>query len=543
MSNTDHRLVVGLDFGSDSVRAVLFSAVDGEELAHAVVAYPRWATGAWCDPVAQRYRQHPLDHLESMTEAVRGLFRDRPDTAASVVGIGVDTTGSSPLPLGHDGRALGLDPTFADDPDALCVLWKDHTAIAEAEEINRLCHSGEIEDYTRWVGGIYSSEWFWAKILHVTRASPKVAAATSTWVELCDWVPAVLSGVTDPAAIVRGRCAAGHKALWHPSWGGVPGREFLEKLDERLLALPYPLFTDPVAADALAGRLSGEWAERLGLPRAIAVAVGAFDCHMGAVGAGIEPYDLARVMGTSTCDILIAPPDEVGNILVDGICGQVPDSVLPGHIGFEAGQSSFGDVFAWFKRLLTWGDEGSERADRLLPALEEAARRLPPGGTGEIALDWFNGRRTPDADQRLKAALAGLHLGSSAPAVYRALVEAVAFGTRAIVDRFEERGVAVKRIVALGGIPQKSPLVVQTCADVLDRPISVVRSAECCARGAAVFAATAAGVHPSAEAAKQAMKSDILTEYRPDPAAAAAYRRLWERRERLARFGETDAHA
>lgn len=543
MSNTDHRLVVGLDFGSDSVRAVLFSAVDGEELAHAVVAYPRWATGAWCDPVAQRYRQHPLDHLESMTEAVRGLFRARPDTAASVVGIGVDTTGSSPLPLGHDGRALGLDPAFADDPDALCVLWKDHTAIAEAEEINRLCHSGEIEDYTRWVGGIYSSEWFWAKILHVTRASPKVAAATSTWVELCDWVPAVLSGVTDPAAIVRGRCAAGHKALWHPSWGGVPGREFLEKLDERLLALPYPLFTDPVAADALAGRLSGEWAERLGLPRGIAVAVGAFDCHMGAVGAGIEPYDLARVMGTSTCDILIAPPDEVGNILVDGICGQVPDSVLPGHIGFEAGQSSFGDVFAWFKRLLTWGDEGSERADRLLPALEEAARRLPPGGTGEIALDWFNGRRTPDADQRLKAALAGLHLGSSAPAVYRALVEAVAFGTRAIVDRFEERGVAVKRIVALGGIPQKSPLVVQTCADVLDRPISVVRSVECCARGAAVFAATAAGVHPSAEAAKQAMKSDILTEYRPDPAAAAAYRRLWERRERLARFGETDAHA
>ncbi len=542
MAVEESRRVVGLDFGSDSVRAVLFSVADGSELARSVVAYPRWATGAFCDPVAHRYRQHPLDHLESMTQAVRGLFRDDPAAAASVVGIGVDTTGSSPLPIGRDGRALGLDPAFADNPNALCVLWKDHTAIAEAEEINRLCHSGEITDYTRFVGGIYSSEWFWAKILHVTRVDPTIAPATATWVELCDWIPAVLSGVSDPAKIVRGRCAAGHKALWHPSWGGLPGREFLEKLDERLLALPHPLFVDPLAADAKAGALSAEWAERLGLPAGIAVAVGAFDCHMGAVGAGIEPYDLARVMGTSTCDILVAPPYEVGNILVDGICGQVPDSVLPGHIGFEAGQSSFGDVFAWFKRLLTWGEAAdSERAERLLPALEEAASRLPPGSGGEIALDWFNGRRTPDADQRLRAAIAGLHLGSSAPAVYRALVEAVAFGTKAIVDRFEDRGIEVGRILALGGIPQKSPLVVQTCADVLDRPISVVASQECCARGAGVFAATVAGCHPSAEAAKQAMKSDVLVEYLPNPRAVEAYRTLFARRERLERFGEQDS--
>jgi L-ribulokinase len=533
--------VIGLDFGSDSVRAVLFRVADGDEIARAVVAYPRWATGAYCDPARQQYRQHPLDHAEAMAEAVSRITRDRPDLAATVIGIGVDTTGSSPLPLGRDGLPLGYDPAFRDDPDALCVLWKDHTAVAEAEEINRLCHSGTITDYTRYVGGIYSSEWFWAKILHVYRGNPRVVAATATWVELADWIPALLAGVTDPAAIVRGRCAAGHKALWHPDWGGLPGREFLERLDPVLLTLPYPLFADPVATDQQAGRLTPEWAGKLGLPAGIPIAVGAFDCHMGAVGAGLEPYELARVMGTSTCDILIAPPDEVGDTLVAGICGQVPDSVLPGYTGFEAGQSSFGDVFAWFKRLLTWGEESGPRADGLLKALAEAAAKLPPAGT-EIALDWFNGRRTPDADQRLNAAIAGLHLGSTAPAVYRALLEATAYGTRAIVDRFESEGISVKRIVALGGIPQKSPLVVQICADVLDRPIAVVESEECCARGAAVFAAAAAGAFQSAEAAKQAMKSAILTEYVPDPAAVAAYRAAYDRRQRLAGFAETDAH-
>ncbi|TBW38743.1 ribulokinase [Siculibacillus lacustris] len=542
MAHASDAHVIGLDFGSDSVRAVLFRADDGGEVARSVIAYPRWGRGDYCDAGRQQFRQHPLDHAESMREAVRGLVAAAPAAAAKVVGIGVDTTGSSPLPLGADGLPLAYDPAFRDDPDALCVLWKDHTALIEAEEINRLCHSGAITDYTRYVGGIYSSEWFWAKILHIHRSSPKVAAAVVSWVEMCDWIPALLCGVRDPAKIVRGRCAAGHKALWHPEWGGLPGREFYEKLDPLLTKLPYPLYEGPVAADQPAGKLSPEWAETFGLPAGIVVAVGAFDCHMGAVGAGLEPYELARVMGTSTCDILIAPPADVGSTLVAGICGQVPDSVLPGYIGFEAGQSSFGDVFAWFKQLLTWGDAGSERSAGLLKALGEAAAALPPGAGGEIALDWFNGRRTPDADQRLKAAIAGLHLGSTAPAIYRALIEATAYGTRAIVDRFVEEGIPVTRIVALGGIPQKSPLTVQICADVLDRPIGVVASEECCALGAAVFAATVSGCHQSAEAAKQAMKSGILTEYTPDPAAAAAYRELYARRGRLAAYAEADAH-
>jgi len=457
------------------------------------------------------------------------------------VAIGVDATGSSPMPVGADARALGFYEELKDDPDALCVIWKDHTAVAETEEINALCHSGKIRDYTRYVGGIYSTEWFWAKILHVSRQNPRVRAAAVSWVEMCDWVPALLAGVTDPARIVRSRCAAGHKALWHPDWGGLPGREFLAGLDERLLSMPYPLYTNAVPADHAAGRLCREWADKLGLPEGIVIAVGAFDSHMGAVGGGITPYTFARVMGTSTCDILVAPPEEVGDRVVRGICGQVPDSALPGFTGFEAGQSSFGDCFAWFRDLLSWGAPTPERRDTILGLLSEAAAKLPPGSYGEVALDWFNGRRTPDADQRVRSVIAGLHLASSAPAVYRAIVEATAFGALAIVNRFEDEGIPVKRVIALGGIPRKAPLVMQISADVLNRPIGVVASEECCARGAGIFAAAAAGEYRSVWEAQQAIASGILVEYVPDPEAAAAYRDLYRSYQSLGAFAQSRA--
>lgn len=535
-----NKFVIGLDFGSDSVRAVLLRVDNGNEVNSSTESYERWSRQQYCNAAKQQFRQHPLDYIEAMTRAVRALFADGEVNVRNVVGIGVDTTGSSPLPVGSDCKPLALSDDFKDDPEALCVLWKDHTSVAEAEEINQLCHSGRIADYTRFVGGIYSSEWFWAKILRVHRQSPKVAAAVASWVELCDWIPALLAGVRDPKAIVRSRCAAGHKALWHPDFGGLPGREFLAGLDERLLSLPYPLFVNPVANDHAAGRLCAEWAARLGLPEGIVISVGAFDCHMGAVGAGITPYTLARVMGTSTCDILIAPPKDVGDTLVRGICGQVPDSVLPGYIGFEAGQSSFGDVFAWFRNLLSW-DSTPEHSASILRRLGEAAAELPPGSHGEYAIDWLNGRRTPDADQKVKAAIAGLHLGSTAPAVYRALVEATAFGGKAIIDRFEEQGVPVKSIVALGGIPKKSPLVMQVCADVFDRPIGVVASEECCARGAGIFAAAAAGEYRTSIEAEQAMASAIETQYLPNPANAALYRDLYRRYQALAGFAQETA--
>ncbi len=530
--------VLGLDFGSDSVRAVIVSVEGGDELASAVAAYPRWAEGRFCEPTRQQFRQHPADYLEAMTAAVREALLSMAPGKPKIIGIGVDTTGSSPLPVTADATALALQDGFATDPDAMCILWKDHTSVAEAEEINKLCHSDKFPDYTKYVGGIYSSEWYWAKILNVGRRNPEVFQAAASWVELCDWVPSVLTGVDDASKIVRSRCAAGHKALWHPEFGGLPSREFLTALDPCLGNLPSPLYHDTVTSDQPAGTLSSEWAGRLGLDADVPVAVGAFDCHMGAVGAGIEPYSLVRVMGTSTCDILIAPPEEVQDTLVHGICGQVPGSAMPGYIGFEAGQSSFGDVFAWFERVLMWNRRSNTKAGSLLPQLEEAAAQLPPGAYGERALDWLNGRRTPDADQTIKAILTGLHLGSTAPSIYRALIEATAFGSRAIVERFESEGIPVKSIVGIGGIARKSDLVSQICADVLNREISVVESDECCARGAAIFAATAAGAYDDIEAAKAAMHSPVEKVFKPDPEAHKAYEAIYDDYKRLGAFSE-----
>ena len=535
MSATSDSCVLGLDFGSDSVRAVVVRVADGEELSSAVANYPRWAEGQFCDASRQQFRQHPSDYLEAMGAAVREAIASL-DAHPDIIGIGVDTTGSSPMPVTADGTALALKDGFSTDPDAMCILWKDHTSVAEAHEINELSHSGKFPDYTKYVGGIYSSEWYWAKILNVGRRNPTVFRAAANWVELCDWVPAVLSGVTDASKIVRSRCAAGHKALWHPEFGGLPSREWLQALDPLLGNLATPLYEDTKTSDQVAGNLSSDWAGRFGLKAGIPIAVGAFDCHMGAVGAGIEPYSLVRVMGTSTCDILVAPPEEVNDTLVRGICGQVPGSVLPDLIGFEAGQSSFGDVFAWFERLLQWGRSGRGKAGSLLPELEKEAALLPPGGHGERALDWLNGRRTPDADQTVKAILAGLHLGSTAPSIYRALIEATAYGSRAIVERFEEQGIPVKSIVAIGGIARKSDFISQVCADVMNRKVDVVLSDQACARGAAIFAATAAGAYEDIHKAKSSMLSPIEKSFEPDPEKHKLYNKIYEDYKRIGAF-------
>lgn len=527
-------LALGIDFGTDSVRALLVDVKTGQELSSAVSAYVRWARGDFCDPSSQRFRQHPQDHLDSMQAAVRGALAKAPRGAGlRVCGIGVDTTGSSPLPVAADGTALALTREFASEPDALCVLWKDHTAVAEADEINALAHGGRHPDFTRWSGGIYSSEWFWSKILHITRANPRVAKAAHTWVEHCDWVPAVLCGISHPDRIRRSRCAAGHKAMWHAGWGGLPDARFLAALDRRLPALRERLYDETWTADTSAGRLGGEWSERFGLPAGIPVAVGAFDAHLGAVGAGAGAYDLAKVMGTSTCDMLMCPPAALGRKSVPGICGQVDGSIMPGMIGLEAGQSAFGDVYAWWRRTLhagvaLSGARGGD-ADAILPGLAAQAERLPPGAGGLVALDWFNGRRTPDANARARAAIAGLHLGHGPAHIFRALVESTANGARAILERFEERGVHVKRVVALGGIARKSPLTMQICADVLQRPIAIVASDQCCALGSAIAGATVGGAHRSMAAAQKAMASRIERTVKPARAQKKAYDALYAR--------------
>lgn len=550
--------VIGLDYGTDSVRALIVRAADGAEIATDVFYYPRWKQGLYCDAAANRFRQHPLDYVEGLEAVIRGALDRAPaGTAARVRGISVDTTGSTPCAIDRQGSPLALKPEFANNPNAMFVLWKDHTAIREAGEINTLAKSWGGIDYTRYEGGVYSSEWFWSKILHVLREDEEVREAAFSWAEQCDWIPALLTGMSDPRTWKRSRCAAGHKAMWHESWGGLPAEEFLVRLDPLLTGLRARLYRDTFTGDRAAGVLSPAWAQRLGLADGVVVGVGAFDAHFGAVGAGIQPHMLVKVMGTSTCDMITTPMTGGEEHLVAGICGQVDGSILPGQLGLEAGQSGFGDIYAWFKELLLWpmehlGEtlvpgEAAERqrrieeaAEALIPALSEAAAALPIEESGVLAVDWMNGRRTPDANQALKGAIAGLNLGSDAPRVFRALVEATAFGARAIVDRFIAEGVDIRGVIGIGGVAKKSPFIMQIMADVLNMPIRVAAAEQACALGSAMAAAAAAGLHPDLGTAQKAMGSGFETVYTPDAGNAEKYRVLYGRYRKICRFIEEE---
>lgn len=526
--------VIGVDFGSDSCRCVIADAFTGEELASAVAAFPRWAAGQYCDPVRRIFRQHPLDHLEALTQAVRGaLSQVAPAVRAGVRGLSIATTGSTSAPVDADGRPLALQPAFADNPNAMFLMWKDHSATLEAEQITATARGWGGVDYTAHIGGVYSAEWYWANLLWVFRHDARVRQATASWVEHCDWLPAELTGTTAPAQLRRSRCAAGHKAMWNERHGGLPSQAFLSRLDPLLDGIRERLYERTWTAETPIGTLTPAWAERLGLPGDVTVGVGAFDAHMGAVGAGIRHHTLVKIMGTSTCDIVLAPTEELADRVVEGICGQVDGSVMAGAIGLEAGQSAVGDAFAWFARVLEWPLQDGEAREalraELLPRLERAAALEPPGAHGVAALDWLNGRRTPYADQTLHGALFGLSLGSSAPQLYRALVEATAFGAKAIVDRFTESGVRIDEVLAIGGVARKSALLMQIQADVFDQRIRVAKSEQAVALGAAMCAAVACGLHADIPAAQRAMACGFDLVYEPRPAEAAAYRLLFRR--------------
>lgn len=552
----NEKYVIGLDYGTDSVRAVIVNASNGEEVASSVNYYTRWMEGKYCDPSANRFRQHPLDYLEGLENTIKHCINlVSPEVQQKIRGISVDTTGSTPVAVNKEGVPLSLMAGFEENPNAMFVLWKDHTAVEEAAEINEVSRTWGGADYTRFEGGVYSSEWFWAKVLHIIRKDEKVREYAYSWVEHCDWIPAILTGNTDPISMKRSRCAAGHKAMWHEDFGGLPAEEFLMKLDPLLAGLRGRLFENTYTSDVPAGNLTERWAEKLGLPERVVVGVGAFDAHMGAVGGEIEPFYLSKVMGTSTCDMLVAPFDVVGDTLVNGICGQVDGSITPGLLGLEAGQSAFGDVYAWFKNVIAWpidnilakaesiNEEIRDRlirevSDRIIPELTAAAEKIDIGESGIVALDWLNGRRTPDANQALKGAVMGLTLGSDAPRIFRALVEATVFGSKKIAERFLSQGIRIEGVIALGGVAKKSPFVMQVMADVLNMSIKVARSEQTVALGASMFAAVVAGVYQTIEAAQQKMGAGFDAVYEPIPENVKKYKSLYEAYGQLGEFVE-----
>lgn len=548
--------VIGLDYGSDSVRAVLIDTENGQELASDVCHYKRWKNKQYCNPSINQFRQHPLDHIEGLESTIKNIVTSSKVDPSLIKSICIDTTGSSPVPVTEDGTPLALTAEFAENPNAMMVLWKDHTAINEANEINELAATWGGENFTKYEGGIYSSEWFWAKILHIAREDEAVRNAAYTWLEHCDLMTYLLIDNKDLKTFKRSRCAAGHKAMWHEDWNGLPPEEFLGKLHPYLAQLRGKLYDETYTSDVVAGTLNQEWATKLGLTTDTIIAVGTFDAHSGAVGAKIDEYALVRVMGTSTCDIIVSAKENVGSKTVKGICGQVDGSVIPGYIGLEAGQSAFGDVLAWFKDTLSWPLDSlvynssilseeqkaqlkEEVESNFIKTLTEQAEAIPLSESIPTALDWVNGRRTPDANQGLKSAMTNLSLGTKAPHIFKALINSICFGSKKIVDRFEEEGVRIDTVIGIGGVARKSAFIMQTLANVLNKPIKVCASDQAPALGAAIYAAVAAGIYPNVIEASKKMGSDFESEYFPQADKIEKYQELMDSYSELSQFVES----
>jgi L-ribulokinase len=522
---------IGLDYGTNSVRCLIVDVTNGNELGTAVYEYETGEAGIILDPADHNLaRQNPADYLKGIEVTVKAAISGAKNTVKGfepdqIIGIGIDTTGSTPIPVDENGMPLGMLEAFKDNPNAHAWLWKDHTGHAEAAEITALAEK-EHPEYLAKCGGIYSSEWFFSKILHCLRTDPKLFDAAYTWAEHADWMPAVLTGTQAPDKLKRCRCAAGHKAIFNNGWGGYPEEIFLSKLDPKLGKLRKTLSNQTYAVDQAAGNLTDEWAAKLDLPAGIPVAMGAFDAHLGAVGSGIAPGTLVKIIGTSTCDMLVS---ESSRKLADvpGICGIVDGSILPGYFGLEAGQSAVGDIFNWFVNYIQPGGPKTGSHE----SLTEKAANLKPGQSGLLALDWNNGNRTILVDQRLTGLLLGQTLHTKPEEIYRALIEATAFGALTIINRFEEYGVKVSQVINCGGIAEKNPLLMQIYADATGREMKISRSAQSCALGscvaAAVVAGKASGGHDSFADAQAAMCGIKDVTYKPIAENAEVYKQLY----------------
>lgn len=553
----DNSYVIGIDYGTDSVRSVLVEVATGLEVSSSVFYYPRWKEKLYCDNILNQFRQHPADYLEGLEVTIKEclLLSGITDIGEKVNAISVDTTGSTPIAVNEQGIPLAMLSEFKDNPNAMFILWKDHTALKEAQELNEHVRNFS-PNYLKYVGGIYSSEWYWAKLLHILRKDEKVRNSIYTWVEHCDYIPFVLTGGTHADDIKRSVCAAGHKALYADEFDGLPPESFFTSWDPLLKPIVKNSFSKVYNSAESAGTISSEWADKLGLNPNVLIGIGAFDCHMGAVGGQIEPYFLSKIMGTSTCDILVVPKDTIGNTLVKGICGQVNDSVIPGMVGLEAGQSAFGDAYAWFKQLLSWPIDTlleetnvissesvtilqEEIKGKLLARLNIQASEISVEEDLEYALDWFNGRRTPDANHQLKGLIGGIGLGSDAVRLFRAIAEATCFGAKNIVNRFVSEGIPIKGLIAMGGVAQKSTFIMQMMADVLNRPIKIHKTEQTCAIGAAMFAATVAGHYSTVEEAMQKMGQGFEIVYEPDITKVPIYEKRFQRYIELGAFMES----
>ena len=539
--NNTNKFVIGIDFGTDSCRALVVNTFSGEEIAFSTSFYKRWKEGFYCDSNKNQYRHHPKDYIQSFQEAVCNVLAKLPaNFQKNVVAIGIDATASTVAITNNEGTPMGLLPKHAENPNAMFLLWKDHTAIKEADEINVLSHKWDV-DYTSLSGGTYSLEWFWAKVLHILRNDNTIYNEAYAAIELCDWIPALLTGILKPEEVKRSRCAAGHKCLWAEEWGGYPSNEFLSTLDPQLAIIKDHLSDKTYTNEKEVGTLSSEWAEKLGLSTDVVISVGIVDAHAAAIGAGIKPGTMVKIVGTSTCDIVVIPKPILGNKKILGISGQVDGSVIPDLIGIEAGQAAFGDVYAWFRDILGWVLDDADFTDenkhkikqRLLENLTEKAESISTDDTSLVSLDWLNGRRTPFSDPTKKGAITGITLSTTAPHIYKSLVESTAFGSKAIFEHYKNEGLNIVEIVCVGGIPQKSPYIMQTLSNVLGVPIMVSETKQAGALGAAMCAATATGLFSKLEKAQSKMGSGILRTYYPNEDTHMRYNKLYQEYIRL----------